>query len=66
MIETNLAEPLLDKHGIAPFLCVKPDTVSVMRQRGLIPAIKFSAKRYRYRLSDVLKAVGKHTGEVEK
>jgi predicted site-specific integrase-resolvase len=59
MSEQFLVEPLLDGHQIAQILGVKIYTVARMRRAGEIPSIAYGPRRHRYRVSEVLRALGK-------
>ena len=48
------ATELLTAEEVADRIRVRPDTVRIWARRGIIPAVKLSAKVIRFNLGDVL------------
>lgn len=48
---------LLTSSEVAPVLKITPRTVGLWRRQGLLRAVRFSAREFRYRRSDVEKLI---------
>ena len=54
----TIPEPLVNVQGIAKALAVTPRYVGILRDKKRIPSYTFGSRCIRYRLSEVLKALG--------
>jgi len=52
-------EPLLTEKDICDQLNVPAQVFGGLRRKGIVPYVRFGGRTYRYRLSDVLKALKK-------